>query len=62
MNCSDTDLKPNTERIQELERIVRVQRDEIVRLQNEIEVLGEEPWVSEACGDDLWDVVLSASS
>ncbi|WP_299507896.1 hypothetical protein [uncultured Roseobacter sp.] len=61
MNYSETDLKPNTERILELEQIVRAQRDEIVRLRNEIKVLDDGPWVSEACGDDLWEVVLSAS-
>ncbi|WP_299211819.1 hypothetical protein [uncultured Tateyamaria sp.] len=57
MNDTKLELQPSAARIQELERTVRAQRDQIAHLKDEIKVLEEGQWVSDACGDDLWDSV-----
>jgi len=45
-----------TSRIRLLERKLEQRDEEIKRLSDELQALRQKAWVTDACGDDLWDL------
>ncbi|WP_420335810.1 hypothetical protein [Roseibium sp.] len=61
MNGSGTqvthaDAASLTDRIRLLEKMLEARDKEIRRLSDDLQALKQKAWVTDACGDDLWDL------
>nr|WP_319385985.1 hypothetical protein [uncultured Roseibium sp.] len=56
MAVTHEEIASMTERIRLLEQTLEARDKEIRRLSDELQTLRQKAWVTDACGDDLWDL------
>ncbi|WP_421981570.1 hypothetical protein [Roseibium sp.] len=56
MAVTHEEIASMTDRIRLLEKTLEARDKEIRRLLDELQTLRQKAWVTDACGDDLWDL------